>query len=140
MEYALNIIRGECPVDTVLEVNPLFNRVPVPLRQLWKFCFKGRYIRKFKPFTPNYNREAAAYIKRETGMTVITVGGLRTARDMVESVATYGLDGVALCRPLIKEPDIPVRLRRGEFEQSLCTNCNLCTIHCDDHGATRCYE
>ncbi|NQT59522.1 MAG: NADH:flavin oxidoreductase [Bacteroidetes bacterium] len=139
MEYALNIIRGECPVDTVLQVNPLFNRIPIPLRNLWKLCCKGRYIRKFKPFTPDYNREAAAYIKRETGMPVITVGGLRTALDMVESVTRYGLDGVALCRPLIKEPDIPAQLKRGDFEQSQCTNCNLCTIHCDGHGPTRCY-
>ena len=139
MEYALNIIRGACPVDLVLEVNPLFNRIPRLLRTMWKWCFKESYLRKFLAFQENYNREAAVDLKRDTVLPVITVGGLRTAEAIRESVDRYGLDAVALCRPLLREPDLPMLLQAGEFGKSRCTNCNLCTIHCDGPGPTYCH-
>lgn len=138
MEYALNIIRGACPVDVVLEVNPLFNRIPRLLRVLWKLCLKESYLRNFLAFQENYNRDAAVTIKRDTRLPVITVGGLRTAKAIRESVERYGLDAVALCRPLLCEPDLPNRLQAGEFVKSRCTNCNLCTIHCDGPEPTFC--
>ena len=140
MEYALNIIRGDCPIDLVLKVNPLFNNIPSVLQKMWKLLRAKSYVARFMPFEENYNVAAAARIGAETSLPVIAVGGIRTRKSMINCVSKHGLAGVALCRPLICEPDLPVKLRQGDCEQSECANCNLCTIYCDSFQPVRCYR
>ncbi|HNW44940.1 MAG TPA: NADH:flavin oxidoreductase [Elusimicrobiales bacterium] len=139
MEYALNIIRGACPVDTALAVNPLFNRLPASLRPLWKFFFLKSYLRRLLPFEENYNLAAALEIKKSTALPLITVGGLRSARAMEACVAQHGLAAVSLCRPLVCEPDLPRRILEGSAGRSECTQCNLCTVYCDSAAPLKCY-
>lgn len=140
MEYALNIIRGNCPVDLVLGVNPLFRRIPAFARRIWKMLFLGAYLRYLIPFTEGYNVDAAEQLKRSTSLAVIPVGGLRRVETMVDCLAGRGLDAVALCRPLICEPDLPLKLRTGRARRSRCCNCNLCTIYCDSPRSVQCYQ
>jgi len=140
MEYALNIIRGAVPVDTVFEVNPLFSGRSRFVMKLWKTVFLESYLRKFIPFSENYNVTAAEEIKTETRLPVIPVGGIRSVDGMVACVTKHGLDAVSLCRPLIREPDLPSRILRGTSDRSQCTNCNLCTVHCDSRHPLRCYQ
>ena len=140
MEYALNIMRGAVPIDVVLRVNPLFNRIPGFIRSIWKkFCFK-RYLKAFIPFAEEYNLEAATALRKETNISIIAVGGIRTLEGMRRIVSDLEIDAVALCRPLIREPEIPNMIRNGEFVRSKCANCNLCTIYCDSREPLRCYR
>lgn len=140
MEYALNIIRGQCPVDLVLKINPLFNRIPTVIRGIWKFFRAKAYMARFIPFQENYNVESAATIKAATSLPIIAVGGIRTRKSMIDCLAKHGLDGVSVCRPLICESDWPAKLCDGRSEQSECTNCNFCTIYCDSLQSLRCYR
>lgn len=139
MEYALNIIRGGCPADVILNVNPLFNRIPVVARRIWKKFFMAATIRKFKPFEQAYNVDAALRIKEHTRLPIIPVGGIRTVNSMIDCVKK-GLPAVSLCRPLICEPDLPRRIRSGDASESRCTNCNLCTAYCDSIRTLECYH
>lgn len=140
MEYALNIIRGQCPVDLVLRVNPLFNRIPPFIRGIWKLFRARAYMARFIPFRENYNVEAAARIKAATTLPIIAVGGIRGKAAMMDCLGKHGLDAVSVCRPLICEPDWPLKLQSGTSEHSACTNCNLCTIYCDSRRSLRCYR
>ncbi|MCX7010814.1 MAG: NADH:flavin oxidoreductase [Kiritimatiellaeota bacterium] len=140
MEFALNIIRGACPVDLVLKVNPLFNRIPAPIRGLWKFLRAKTYLARFIRFQENYNIAAAAQIKAQTSLPVIAVGGIRTKTAMLDCLTQHGLAAVSLCRPLIADPAWPAKLRDGSADHSDCTNCNLCTIYCDSTRPLCCYR
>ncbi|MCK4764617.1 MAG: NADH:flavin oxidoreductase [Candidatus Aminicenantes bacterium] len=139
-EYALNTMRGACPINTILKVNPMFNRIPQLLQKAWKKFYAPHYLKRFLPFEENYNEAAAAKIKKETALPVIPVGGLRTAAGMVHCLSSSGLDGVSLCRPLLREPDFPARILSGETQKSTCINCNLCTAHVDSLEKMRCYH
>ncbi len=139
MEFALNIIRGACPANVILKVNPLFSHIPGVARSIWKSIFLAAYIRQFMPFEQAYNVDAARRIKAQTSLSVIPVGGIRTVNSMIDCVKK-GLSAVSLCRPLICEPDLPRKLRTGETAESRCTNCNLCTAYCDSTSTLKCYQ
>ena len=140
MEYALNIIRGDCPIDAIFRVNPLFSGIPGPLRALWKglvFPFKrGRFL----PFSPRYNADGARALQEALAVPVMPVGGIHSLEDMRICLEDQAFPAVALCRPFICEPDLFARLARGEWSRSRCTVCNLCTVHCDSDWPLRCRQ
>lgn len=138
MEYAMNIFRGACPVETVLRVNPLFNRIPRFLQQVWKAFVLPSTLRRFKAFTPCYNREGALALQEKLSVPVIPVGGIHTLADM-EACLEY-FPAVSLCRSFVCEPDLLARLQRGQWERSACTRCNLCAVCCDSRSSLRCYH
>ena len=138
MEYALNIIRGAWPIEAALRINPLFNRLPALALGLWKLFFLKSHLRRLLPFAQNYNLAAAIEIKKNTDLPIITVGGLREAQALSDCVTKHGLAAVSLCRPLIREPDLPSKFLRGVSVRSECTQCNLCTIYSDSDQPLGC--
>ena len=113
MDRALDIFRGSCPLDLILRENPLYRRrVPRLFAPLWKRLAAPILMRRFRPFTPAYNLDAA----------------LRA-----------GADSVSLCRPFLREPGFAERLRRDPAARSRCANCNRCAIACDGSLPTCCH-
>lgn len=137
MEYALNIIRGDCPIDDLLAINPLFSGIPGPLKALWKRVAYPWKRRAFKQFTPCYNLPGARLLREALPVPVIPVGGIHTLDDM-RSCLEQGFPALALCRPFIAEPGFPNLLRQGKWQGSSCTACNLCAIYCDSREPLRC--
>ena len=138
MELAMNIFRGDCPVDVVMRVNPIFRDMPPLMKWLWK-RFAGRfYLHRLKPFTENYNLPASQTIAKNTNVPIISVGGFRALDSMARAVQPGGISAVSLCRPLICEPDLIKKFRLGTAAGSRCTNCNLCAVYCDENSKLRC--
>jgi 2,4-dienoyl-CoA reductase-like NADH-dependent reductase (Old Yellow Enzyme family) len=73
-----------------------------------------------------YFRNWARQAKAATDLPVALVGGLRTRAVMEEVLATGDADLIALCRPLIREPDLPNRLQSGEATASACISGGRC--------------
>ncbi len=75
-------------------------------------------------------RRAAAV----TDLPIITVGGYRSRGVMERTLAEEGIDFVALCRPLIHDPEFPRKLESGQVERSGCISANNCWPEEMDEG------
>jgi len=77
---------------------------------------------KGEAFNGEYALDVAAHIQ----IPVINVGGYRTVPVMEEYLNKGNLAAVSLCRPLIREPDLPKRWLAGEQAVPKCISCNYC--------------
>jgi 2,4-dienoyl-CoA reductase-like NADH-dependent reductase (Old Yellow Enzyme family) len=140
MDLAMNIFRGGLPIRHVFAHNPLFAARPAWQKALWKRFVLPRMRRRLEPFREAYNRAAAHAIRQHTQVPLVLVGGIRTRTSMDEILASGDADAVALCRPLIREPDLADRLRDGRSARSSCVHCNICAVMCDSTAGLRCYQ
>jgi 2,4-dienoyl-CoA reductase-like NADH-dependent reductase (Old Yellow Enzyme family) len=67
-----------------------------------------------------YFRPLARRAKAVTELPVLLVGGLRSRATMDGVLAAGDADLISLCRPLIREPDLPERLRSGRAVAAAC--------------------
>lgn len=74
-----------------------------------------------------YYREYAKMIKEQVDVPVILVGGIRSKQVMEMLLKEEYADMISLCRPLIAEPDLVMKLKKGETEIAKCVSCNLCS-------------
>jgi 2,4-dienoyl-CoA reductase-like NADH-dependent reductase (Old Yellow Enzyme family) len=65
-------------------------------------------------------------LKPRTNTPVILVGGMRSLNVMDRIIKEEKADFISICRPLIREPDLPLKLERGEQTKALCISCNKC--------------
>jgi 2,4-dienoyl-CoA reductase-like NADH-dependent reductase (Old Yellow Enzyme family) len=73
-----------------------------------------------------YFREAARVFKQELTIPVILVGGIKSYEVAEEILGSGNADYVSFSRPLICEPDLIERWRRGDKSRSKCLSCNRC--------------
>ena len=59
------------------------------------------------------------------------MGGVRNPLTAEKIMKENTADFIAMCRPLIYEPDLPNRWKSGDTTPALCISCNACL------GATR---
>ena len=57
----------------------------------------------------------------------------------IEAILAAGdADAVALCRPLIREPELPARWRRGDRRRAACISCRGCFTPAMKGSGVRC--
>ena len=80
-----------------------------------------------RPAAEAYFLDQARAIRRAApDLPLILVGGIRSV-EVIESLLSAGdADWVALCRPLIREPDLPQRWQAGELRKADCISCLGC--------------
>jgi 2,4-dienoyl-CoA reductase-like NADH-dependent reductase (Old Yellow Enzyme family) len=140
MDHALNIFRGGIPVDEILDVNPRYRTRSVLKRFLFKRFMVPLLRRHFRPFAPAYNLPWAEIARELTARPLISVGGFRTGNQIRSAIEERGVDFVALCRPVLREPDFALKLAADPQYRSRCANCNRCAVMCDSGQPTRCYS
>lgn len=92
-----------------------------------------RHVRTGK--NEGYYLPFAARFKAALKIPVFGLGGLRSLSVMNDAIASGQCDAIAMCRPLICQPDLPLVLRAGG--RSECRGCNLCLVKHD--RPTSCY-
>lgn len=140
MDYALNIFRGDAPLDLVLSKNPIYKHDNKLSRRLWKSFVFPFMKHKLKPFSPMYNLDYALIAKKYTEVPIISVGGFREKGEIEHAIKSNHIDFVSMCRPFICESDFAVKLMNNVAYESQCKNCNFCAIMCDTQNITRCYQ
>lgn len=73
-----------------------------------------------------YFRDWCRQIKQEVDVPVMMVGGLRSPGIMEEIINNGEADFIAISRPLIREPDLIVNWKSGDFRNPSCISCNKC--------------
>lgn len=61
-----------------------------------------------------------------TDLPILAVGGFRSRMVMERALLSGLADFISLCRPLIREPELPRMLESGEREKSACISANRC--------------
>jgi len=84
-----------------------------------------------------YNLSLAKGIKQVVDCPVLSVGGFRSFEVARQAVAD-GLDGIALSRPFIWEPDLAQRWQMGDTSRAKCISCNGCFRPGLKEGGIRC--
>ena len=140
MDHALNIIRGDFPIDLILKENPLFNNSNTLRRRINKFLINTYFEPVRKKFTQNYNLYYAKIAKSITDIPIISVGGFRNASEISSAIERGDTDIVGLSRPFICEPNLVSKMIQNNTWDSACINCNYCTVMCDSGKPTRCYK
>lgn len=74
-----------------------------------------------------YFRPYSKMVKKVTRVPIILVGGLRNPETMRKILEEGAADLIGLSRPLIREPDLPNRIRGGDFRKAECVSCNNCS-------------
>ncbi|WP_020416999.1 NADH:flavin oxidoreductase [Amycolatopsis sp. ATCC 39116] len=92
----------------------------------------GAFLKSY-PFQEAYLLDRARQFRAAVDLPLILLGGI-TRLETMERAMAEGFQFVAMARALLREPDLPLRLRAGA--RSLCVHCNRCmpTIY----GGTRC--
>lgn len=76
----------------------------------------------------NYFADWAAKVKQRVDKPVVMMGGLRDF-EAITKILNQGLvDLAALCRPLIREPDLVKRWQANASHKPKCISCNQCLI------------
>ncbi len=86
-----------------------------------------------------YYREFGRAVKQATGLPVLLVGGVRTTHTMTDLIRSGDADFMVLCRPFIREPDLPLKLAAGREGGVECVSCNMCLVH-DGYDPLRCWR
>jgi 2,4-dienoyl-CoA reductase-like NADH-dependent reductase (Old Yellow Enzyme family) len=107
--------------------------LPAPVRLGFR-VIGHRFLRSY-PYEEAFFLPYARQFQRALSMPLILLGGI-TERATIESALAEGFAFVAMARALLREPDLPNRMRAGASTTSLCIHCNKCmpTIY----SGTRC--
>jgi 2,4-dienoyl-CoA reductase-like NADH-dependent reductase (Old Yellow Enzyme family) len=78
------------------------------------------------PFAPVWNRDLFAAVKRQAGIPVLAVGGIRSSREVHDILESREADLVGIGRPFYAEPDLAARILGEGSGPGRCRNSNRC--------------
>jgi len=78
-----------------------------------------------KPEGEAYNLPNARAIREDVNLPLMVVGGIRSY-EVASGIVGEGIDYVSLSRPLIREPNLPLRWASGDRAPAKCISCNKC--------------
>lgn len=129
-------LKGEIPVDMVINKYPGIKDLPKPIKAIVKSLIPT--IMKEVKSEKKYNVPSAKNIKKAVKIPVIALGGIHDLEDIESTINQDGIDLVSMSRPLILEPGLINKYKEQKAKSAKCLGCNYCMIGiCND--PLRCY-
>ena len=86
----------------------------------------------YKPLSgvkkPYFLKAAEQLKKRGLSIPLLLAGGVRKYADAEKILAEGAADLIGMARPLLREPNLPNKWKKGEKVDSSCISCNQCTV------------
>lgn len=120
------MMRGQVPVREMVR------NERSPWRRLGLRWFGRLFVRQYE-YRDMFFYEQARRIAEAVNIPVVLLGGVRTLEQMERALAS-GFTFVSLARPLIRDPELPNKMRRGVTTSSDCEPCNLCVAEMERSG------
>ena len=120
------LLRGGLPLDRMADAQPEWIS-GAAMRVL------GRAIIDRYEFEESFFLPLARELRRAVHMPIALLGGLVSREGLVKA-RDEGFDFVVLGRALIADPELVLRMQRGELERTRCNACNLCVAEMDIAG------
>jgi 2,4-dienoyl-CoA reductase (NADPH2) len=112
----------------------IFRRLPALARHQWNAAAPAPHE------IEGANLPEARAVRDVVGVPVICTGGFQTAAVIEAAIARGDCDAVSIARPLIANPDLVERFRRGQGRPDRpCTYCNRCLANVIEHPLG-CYD
>jgi 2,4-dienoyl-CoA reductase-like NADH-dependent reductase (Old Yellow Enzyme family) len=126
LQNPMFLFRGEAPIH---EMAAAF---PPPINLAFKLLGK-RFLIAY-PFEEAYFLPYARQFRAALDLPLILLGGVNRL-DTVQRALAEGFAFVAMGRALLREPDLPRRMREDAATEGLCIHCNKCmpTIYRGTH-------
>lgn len=87
----------------------------------------GTSVSGIKPhINEAYFLNFAERLAQEVNIPIILVGGLRSKDTMEKILNNTKIEFLSLSRPLLREPDLPAKMKNGICDVSKCISCNGC--------------
>jgi 2,4-dienoyl-CoA reductase-like NADH-dependent reductase (Old Yellow Enzyme family) len=126
-----DFVAGGLTVEEACEVAKKLSRLGIDALELSGGLCGSRYRKGRKDLLwmrkEAYFKPYSEMVKKVTPVPVILVGGLRNPETMKKMLEEGVADLIGLARPLIREPDFPNRIRRGDFRRAECVSCSNCS-------------
>ena len=90
-------------------------------------------------FREMYLLEYSRRIRSDVTLPLGYLGGVKSMAN-VNQALDCGFEAIVLARAFIHDPELVKKFRRGETQQSACTNCNKCVAYIYHPAGTRCVE
>ena len=103
-------------------------------------AFMIKQASKFAPkveFREMYFMKHSLKVRSAVDIPLAYLGGVRSAAN-VGYAMERGFDAVAFARPLLREPELPLKWEGDPTAESLCDNCNSCIAYIYHKDGTRC--
>jgi len=117
LRNAMYYFRGDVPMAEFIATQP---RVVG-----WGLRLFGKRIFPELPFEEGFFLPFARQFREVLSMPLILLGGINRL-DTVEHALSEGFEFVAMARALLREPDLPNRMRNDQHSAGLCVHCNKC--------------
>jgi len=127
---AFYLLRGRAPIAEMIaaESHPL---------QRWALRLLGPRVIRSLPFEERFFAADARALIDAVRIPIVLVGGVVSRAGLAAAMAE-GFAFVAMGRALLADPDLVVRMQRGEVQRSRCTACNACVAAAMERGGVRC--
>jgi 2,4-dienoyl-CoA reductase-like NADH-dependent reductase (Old Yellow Enzyme family) len=93
----------------------------------------------FMPFREAYFLPYAADLRQTLNIPLILAGGIRSPAFAEKIIESGKADFISMARPLVREPDLPNKWRKGDRQPAQCVSCNRCLGEVEQGNKLRCY-